>query len=99
MKISYDKMTDVLYITFSAPQDRAEYVEVKGGILRVDEDTQQIVGVTIPFFQEKTAITGKLELPEVGAVLFSPETKQRLERAMERPRPRIKAGAGGRAIR
>jgi len=92
MKISYDKIADVLYITFSAPKERAGYIEIKGGILRIDEDTQQIIGVTIPFFQEKTATSGNIELPGIGPVPFSAETKRILESATARPRLRVAGG-------
>lgn len=95
MKISYDQIADVLYIAFSAPKNRAQYVEVKGGILRVDEDTQQVIGVTIPFFQEKTATTGKLNLPQIGALMFSPEIKHKTKATSS---VRIKAAAGNRLL-
>jgi uncharacterized protein YuzE len=70
MTISYDKIADVLYITFSQPRTRAKYLEVEGGILRIDPETEQVVGVTIPFFQEKAEGGARVCVPDVGAAIF-----------------------------
>lgn len=84
MKISYDRIADVLYITFSKPQERAAFafVEVNGGVLRIDESTREVIGITIPFFQEKADVG--LELPEIGAVPFTPSTEETITRARSR---------------
>lgn len=59
MTISYDKIADTLYITFFKPANRASYVEVEGGILRIDEASHQIAGITVPFFTERSEAGGR----------------------------------------
>ena len=85
MRISYDKDADVLYITFSRAQERAAYLEINGGILRIEEKTKQVIGVTIPFFQEKTEEGKGLELPEIGGMHFTPVTEETIRQAKETP--------------
>jgi uncharacterized protein YuzE len=81
MTISYDKAADTLYITFARPLSKAEYVEVDGGILRIDENTKTIVGVTIPFFMERIAKKKRMEIREIGAVPFTDEMLELLAEA------------------
>jgi uncharacterized protein YuzE len=79
VRISYDGDADCLYITFSP--ERASYLEITGGILRVDEYSKQVLGVTIPFFREKTAEGNGLEIPEIGAVPFTTLTEKTIQQA------------------
>ena len=72
MTLSYDKLADVLYVTFEvASPDVYIYVEnANGDVLRMNKRTRQIVGVTVPAFLERSA-RGKVEIPEVGPVQFN----------------------------
>jgi uncharacterized protein YuzE len=72
MTLSYDKIADVLYITFEQVSGESYlYVENDSGdILRVDKDSQKVVGVTLPFFLAR-AKKGKITIPEVGLVPFN----------------------------
>lgn len=78
MTVSYDRNTDVLYITFSRPTSQADYVEINDGILRVDNASHQVVGVTIPFFAEKLNKRSRIEFPEIGPVPFTCATEETL---------------------
>jgi uncharacterized protein YuzE len=69
MTLSYDKHADVLYVTFEcAPDQPYIYVEnANGDVLRIDKETNRVVGVTIPFFLKRAA-RGRIEVPEIGSV-------------------------------
>jgi uncharacterized protein YuzE len=55
MTFSYDEDDDVLYVTFAQPKNGVRYVETdRGDVLRFCESTNQIVGVTIMFFADRT---------------------------------------------
>ncbi len=75
MTISYDQIADVLYITFAKPNANVIYLEVDGGILRLDEETNKVIGITIPFFQEKIESGEQMDLPGVGMLAFSELSK------------------------
>ncbi len=92
MTISYDRLADTLYITFFQPLSRAEYLEVPGGILRIDGTTRQIAGITIPFFQEKAESGEQLQLPEIGNVPFNSFTEKAITEASPH-RPHAHHGA------
>ena len=72
MTLSYDKNADVLYVTFEAlPAHAYAFVENEAGdVLKVDRRNRRVVGCTIPFFLER-AKTGKVTIPEIGAVPFN----------------------------
>ncbi len=86
MTVSYDKLTDVLYVTFSQPKHSADYVEVDGGISRTDASEERVVGLTIPFFLEKMESRESMTFPEIGPVPFSEETVQALHEARSEER-------------
>jgi uncharacterized protein YuzE len=69
MTLSYDKETDVLYITFQkSPGQRYRYVENENGdVLRLDSESNQVVGVTMPYFLKRVK-KNKLSIPEVSDV-------------------------------
>jgi uncharacterized protein YuzE len=72
MKFSYDEDADVLYVTFGRPKSKVSFVQTKrGDVLRFCQETGQIVGVTILFFQERTENGETIDIPEVGTVGFS----------------------------
>lgn len=72
MTLSYDKTADVLYVTFEMVSGESYiYVENENGdILRLDQETRRVVGITLPFFS-KRAKAGKITVPEVGTVPFN----------------------------
>jgi uncharacterized protein YuzE len=71
MTFSYDGDADVLYVTFERLARPAQYVENENGdILRIDEESGKIVGVTILFFLRR-AKQGVVSVPEVGVVPFN----------------------------
>lgn len=73
MTFSYDEDADVLYVTFARPKAGVRYVETeRGDVIRFCEETNQIVGVTILFFTERTKNGESINVPEVGVVAFSP---------------------------
>lgn len=74
MKVSYDKLADVLYVTFRQPEGRAEYIEADGGILRIDTVSREILGLTVPFFLEKVDSGVDLCFPEIESVPFNHNT-------------------------
>jgi uncharacterized protein YuzE len=72
MTFSYDEDDDVLYVTFAQPKNGVRYVETdRGDVLRFCESTNQIVGVTIMFFADRTRRGEVIDVPEVGIVAFS----------------------------
>jgi hypothetical protein len=79
MTLSYDRNSDVLYVTFEVLPPRAyAYVENESGdILKIDRTSRRVVGCTIPFFQER-AKRGKIVIPEIGAVPFNEVADQLL---------------------
>ncbi len=67
MKVSYNKRADVLYVIISTPPHACRYVEIPGGVIaRVDEATQQVVGVTIYNFMQRSGEGERFSIPEIG---------------------------------
>jgi uncharacterized protein YuzE len=67
VKISYSKHADVLYIVLSATANHCSYVELPNGIItRIDDDSQQVVGVTIYNFMQRMEEGERLSIPEIG---------------------------------
>ena len=61
---SYDEGADVLYISLGAPRP-AVGVEIENGVIvRYDEETNEIVGVTLVGLREKTSRELSLPIPE-----------------------------------
>jgi len=51
--INYDKEADVLYVSFGNPR-RAEGIDIGDGtILRIDPDTEEVIGITILDFKKR----------------------------------------------
>lgn len=60
----YDANADVLYISFGNPKN-AEGVDIgEGTIIRIEPDTQEIIGITIlnPLHRTLTSLKGKPRL-------------------------------------
>jgi uncharacterized protein YuzE len=71
MKFNYDELTDVLYVTFEQSVGRVTYIENnEGDILRMDQQSGRIIGVTIMFFLRR-ARQGPIVIPEIGIVPFN----------------------------
>ena len=76
---SYDEEVDVMYVRFAKPSSRATYLENSNGdILRFDEASGQIVGVTIPCFMERMTKDKSLSIPEIGSTPFGSEFQKLL---------------------
>jgi uncharacterized protein YuzE len=72
MTFHYDDDADVLYVAFLEPKSRARYVETaRGDILRYDQETGEIMGITLPFFMERIEKGEKIEIPEIGTPSLS----------------------------
>ena len=68
-RIDYDKMADVLYISFGAPKAAISDEVDDGDFVRVDPFTDEIVGITLLDFKERYLI----ENIEESAQLIIPE--------------------------
>jgi uncharacterized protein YuzE len=67
MKISYSNRADVLYIVLSATTNHCSYVELPNNIiLRIEDASEQVVGVTIYNFMKKMKEGERLSIPEIG---------------------------------
>jgi len=67
VKISYSKHADVLYIVLSATANHCSYVELPNSIVvRIDDASEQVVGVTIYNFMRKMKEGERLSIPEIG---------------------------------
>lgn len=70
MRVSYAQHADVLYIVFRDAVTPCVYVELESGVIcRIEESTDQIVGITIPYFQRRTANKEAVLIPELDAGL------------------------------
>jgi len=70
MTFSYDEDSDVLYVTFAQPKRGVRYLETEhGDVLRLCQDTGQVVGVTIMYFAFR-AKSGTIDIPEIGELAF-----------------------------
>ena len=80
MTLSYDKLADVLYITFEAisPNDYIFVENQDGDVLKVDRASNRVVGITILSFAARTKKGGKIIVPEVGGVPFNEFAKELL---------------------
>jgi uncharacterized protein YuzE len=71
MTFLYDDLTDVLYVTFEQSGGRVTYIENdEGDVLRMDQSSGRIVGVTIMFFLRR-AREGPIIVPEISTVPFN----------------------------
>jgi uncharacterized protein YuzE len=67
MKISYSDHADVLYIVLSTPGNPCSYIEMPNNmIVRIDDVTHQVVGVTIYNFMYKMKRGERISIPEIG---------------------------------
>ncbi len=72
MTFSYDEDDDVLYVTFARPTSGVRYVETdRGDVIRFCKDTNEIVGLTVLFYADRSRRGEKIEFPEIGVVAFS----------------------------
>ncbi len=74
MTISYDADEDIMEVTFSQPCGLIRYAESStGDILNFCQETNEIVGLTILFYEHRMKRDGKIDIPEVGLAGFSSE--------------------------
>jgi len=59
MRLSYDKASDVLYISFGTPKRGIDEETEIGVFIRRDEKTHQIIGATVMDFEKR--FSGKLD--------------------------------------
>ncbi len=52
-EVRYDKAADVLYISFGKPRPGLTSEVNEGDLVRIDPDTNEIVGITILDFKER----------------------------------------------
>jgi uncharacterized protein YuzE len=77
MRFSYDEDADVMYIRFSESSSTTSYLENDNGdILRFDEATEKLVGVTIPWFKERILKGDILDIPEIEAIPFGSDMRK-----------------------
>jgi uncharacterized protein YuzE len=70
MTFDYDKRADVLYVTLRTVASPCRYIENEEGVIfRVELESKEIVGVTIPFFS-RLMRSGKVSIPEIAS--FAP---------------------------
>lgn len=73
LKMNYDRSADVLYCSFGDPQEAISVEKENGVVLRLNPETEQIVGITIVNFFKRfaerpnEAVSVSLE-PEPAAV-------------------------------
>ena len=53
LKINYDEISDVLYISFGDPRPGIATEINEGDLVRIDPDTNEVVGITIIDFKER----------------------------------------------
>lgn len=53
LKISYDTKSDVLYCSFGDPRDAISVETDDGVVIRLDPQTQDVVGVTVLDFSKR----------------------------------------------
>jgi uncharacterized protein YuzE len=68
LRIGYDREADVLYLSLGEPRKRMEYREVGNGvILRVDPETEKIVGLTVvDFVRNFSGVAQIAQVPVTG---------------------------------
>jgi uncharacterized protein YuzE len=68
LRIGYDREADVLYLSLGEPCKGMEYREVENGIiLRVDPETEKIVGLTVTnFVQNFSSVAQIAQVPVIG---------------------------------
>ena len=66
MRISYAKRADVLYIVLHETEHSCVYIELESGVIcRIDETTDQVVGITIPDLTRRAEHDETIEIPEL----------------------------------
>jgi len=55
MKLKYDRSADVLYCSFGEPRPAISVEEDNGVVLRLDPDTDELIGITIVDFFKRFA--------------------------------------------
>lgn len=67
MKVSYAPHADVLYIVFEETANACAYVELESGIIcRVDDVTDRVVGITVPFLRRRADRHEEIKIPELN---------------------------------
>jgi uncharacterized protein YuzE len=66
MTFDYADHADVLYVTFSETKNKCIYVEIESGVIcRIDEASNQIVGLTITDFMRRLRDGIPINIPEL----------------------------------
>ena len=55
LKIKYDRAVDVLYCSFGDPKPALSVEQHNGVVIRLDPDTEEVVGVTVVDFFKRFA--------------------------------------------
>lgn len=85
MRFEYDKSADVLYVTLDdRPPERCRFFENKNGdVVKVDAETDEVVGATIISFLLRIKKGIDVDVPEIGPCPFKKQAKQ-IMRGMKR---------------
>lgn len=66
MTFSYDEDVDVMYVRLAKPSSKVTYLENNAGdVMRFDEASGEIIGITIPCFMERVNQPGGLDIPDL----------------------------------
>jgi uncharacterized protein YuzE len=80
MKISYATHADVLYIVFEETTNKCVYSEVESGVIcRIDETTDRVVGITIPYFRRRAEKNETFSIPELAEGISAERLLEMLE--------------------
>jgi len=63
IKLSYDKVADVLYISFGEPQKGIAEETESGILIRRHPKSRQVIGITIIDFEKRFSTTKEQTLP------------------------------------
>lgn len=72
MTFYFDEETGVMRIAFEKEAGPCVYIETQTGILRIERETNKLIGIAIPFFYEKLA-DGSLSLPDLSSTILPNE--------------------------
>lgn len=70
---SYDTEADIAYLSIGAPRDAISWESPEGHLVRLDPDTDELVGVTLLFPRERSVSTGVVTITFPEHVLAAAE--------------------------
>jgi uncharacterized protein YuzE len=76
LKILYDEISDVLYISFGEPRPGIASEVKEGDLVRTDPETDEIVGITIIDFKERYMPPSTISIEESAQKIIPTVLKQ-----------------------